>query len=90
MYNCSGLGHPKKLKRFLLKLNVLVNKGCVVLLQLTHIVNTKYLEMIWKHGFLSNCVKANLAGVIIIYKRQYDLVHLVTSMLIMKVDNLLQ
>jgi hypothetical protein len=60
MYNCSGLGHPKKLKRFLLKLNVLVNKGCVVLLQLTHIVNTKYLEMIWKHVFFVKLCKSQL------------------------------
>jgi hypothetical protein len=56
-YNCNGLGDPKKLKRLLLKLNVLVNKGCIVFLQETHIVDTKYLEMIWKHSFLSNCVK---------------------------------
>ena len=31
--------------------------------------------MIWKHGFLSNCVKTNSAGVIILYNKQYDLVH---------------
>jgi exonuclease III len=53
----------------------LVNKGCIVFLQETHIVDTKYLEMIWKHGFLSNCVKTNSAGVIILYNKQYDLVH---------------
>jgi hypothetical protein len=46
-YNCNGLGDQKKLKRLLLKLNVLVNKGCIVFLQETHIVDTKYLEMIW-------------------------------------------
>jgi exonuclease III len=74
-YNCNGLGDPKKLKRLLLKVNVLVNKGCIVFLQETHIVDTKYLEMIWKHGFLSNCVKTNSAGVIILYNKQYDLVH---------------
>jgi exonuclease III/ribosome-associated translation inhibitor RaiA len=74
-YNCNGLGDPKKLKRLLLKLNVLVNKGCIVFLQETHIVDTKYLEMIWKHNFLSNCVKTNSAGVIILYNKQYDLVH---------------
>jgi exonuclease III len=74
-YNCNGLGDPKKLKRLLIKLNVLVNKGCIVFLQETHIVDSKYLEMIWKHGFLSNCVKTNSAGVIILYNKQYDLVH---------------
>ncbi len=74
-YNCNGLDDPKKLKRLLLKVNVLVNKGCIVFLQETHIVNTKYLEIIWKHGILSNCVKTNWAGVIILYNKQYDLVH---------------
>ena len=74
-YNCNGLGDPKKLKRLLLKLNVFVNKGCIVFLQETHIVDTEYLKMIWKHSFLSNCVKTNLAGVIILYNEQYDLVH---------------
>jgi hypothetical protein len=74
-YNCNGLGDPKKLKRLLLKLNVFVKKGCIVFLQETHIVDTKYLKMIWKHSFLSNCVKNNSAGVIILYNKQYDLVH---------------
>jgi exonuclease III len=73
-YNCNGLGDPKKLNRLLLKVNVLVNKCCIVFLQETHIVDTKYLEMIWKHSFLSNCVKTNSAGVIILYNKQYDLV----------------
>jgi exonuclease III len=31
--------------------------------------------MIWKHSFLSNCVKSNSAGVIILYNKQYDLLH---------------
>jgi exonuclease III len=74
-YNCNGLGDPKKLKRLLIKLNVLVNKGCIVFLQETHIVDTKYLEMIWKHSFLSNCIKTNSAGVIILFNKEYDLVH---------------
>jgi exonuclease III len=73
-YNCNGLGDPKKLKRLLLKLKVLVNKGAIVFLQETHIVDTKYFEMIWKHSFLSNCSKTNQAGVIILYNKQYDLV----------------
>jgi hypothetical protein len=46
-YNCNGLGDPKKLKRLLLKLNGMVDKGCIVFLQETHIVNAEYLEMIW-------------------------------------------
>jgi exonuclease III len=78
-YNCNGLGDPKKLKRLLLKLNIFVNKGCIVFLQETHIVDTKYLEMIWKHSFLSNCIKTNSAGVIILYNKEYDLVHKFTD-----------
>jgi hypothetical protein len=31
--------------------------------------------MIWKHSFLSNCVKTNSAGVIILNDKQYDLGH---------------
>ena len=69
-YNCNGLGDPKKLKRLLLKLNGMVDRGCIVFLQETHIVNTKYLEMIWKHNVLSNCVKTDSAGVIILYNKK--------------------
>ena len=74
-YNCNGLGDQKKLKRLLIKLNPMVEKNCIIFLQETHIVNTEYLEMIWKHNFLSNCVKTNSAGVIILYNKQYELVH---------------
>ncbi len=74
-YNCNGLGDRKKLKRLLTKLNPMVEKNCIVYLQETHVVNTEYLEMIWKHNFLSNCVKTNSAGVIILYNKEYNLVH---------------
>jgi hypothetical protein len=73
MCNCNGHGDPKKHKRALIKLDGMVNKGCIIFLQETHIVNNKYLEMIWNH--MSNCVKTNLARVIIIYNKKYDLVH---------------
>jgi len=74
-YNCNGLGDLKKRKRLLLKINVLVKKGCIIFLQEMHIVDTKSPEMIWKYGFLSNCVKTNSARVIILYNKQCDLVH---------------
>ncbi len=38
-------------------------------------MNNKYIVMIWNHTFMSNCVKTNLARVIIIYNKKYDLVH---------------
>ena len=74
-YNCNGLGDLKKRKRLLLKINVLVKKSCIIFLQEMHIVDTKSPEMIWKYGFLSNCVKTNSARVIILYNKQCDLVH---------------
>jgi exonuclease III len=79
MYNSNGLDDQKKLNRLLIKLNVLVNNSCIVFLQEMHIVDTNYLEMIWKHSFLSNCVKTNSAGVIIVYNKQYDLLHKFTD-----------
>ena len=57
----------------------MVEKGCIIFLKVTHKVSTEYLEMIWKHNFLSNCVKTNSAGVIILYKKQYDLVQKITD-----------
>jgi hypothetical protein len=53
----------------------MVNKLCIVFLQETHVVSTKYLEMIWKQKFMSYCVKTNLAGVIILFNKKYDLVY---------------
>jgi hypothetical protein len=74
MCDCNGHGDPKKHKRVLIKLDGMVNKGCIIFLQETHIVSNKYLEMIWNHTFMSNCLKINSARVIIIYNKKYDLV----------------
>jgi exonuclease III len=73
-YNCNGLGNQKKLKRLLMKAGKMVDGGSIVLLQETHLVNTSYLEMFWKQGFLSNCVKSNSAGVAILYNKKYNLI----------------
>jgi exonuclease III len=67
-YNCNGLGDKTKLKRVLTKLSPIVEKGGIVLLQETHIVDTKYLKLFWKNKFESNCCKTNAAGVIILYR----------------------
>jgi exonuclease III len=69
-YNCNGLGNPNKLKRLLNKVDPLVKKGGIILLQETHIVDTSYLKMTWKNNFISNCVKSNSAGVIILFNNQ--------------------
>jgi exonuclease III len=50
----------------------MVDRGCIVFLQETHIVNTKYLKTIGKHNA---CVRTNSAGVIILYNKQFDLVY---------------
>jgi exonuclease III len=72
-YNCNGLGDKKKLKRLLLKVGPKVEKGAIVLLQETHLKDTKYFEMLWKHNFESNCISTNSAGVIILYSKEYEI-----------------
>ena len=72
-YNCNGLGDRRKLKRLLIKLDTMIAKGCIVCLQETHIVNTEYLKIAWKHKFVSNCVKTNSAGVIILFSNKYNI-----------------
>jgi hypothetical protein len=70
-FNTNGLGDRNKLKRLLNKLNPLVEKGSIIFLQETHIVNTEYLKSIWKNGFQSNCVSTNSAGVIILFNSKF-------------------
>jgi exonuclease III len=72
-YNCNGLGDQKKLRRLLLKANKKVQDGAIIFLQETHIVNTDYIKSIWKNKFISNCIKTNSAGVIILYNNKYEL-----------------
>ena len=72
-YNCNGLGDKKKLKRLLFKVGPKVEKGAIVLLQETHLKDTKFFEMIWKHNFVSNCKSTNSAGVIILYNKNYEI-----------------
>jgi exonuclease III len=71
-YNCNGLRDKNKLKRLIIKLGPFVKNGGIVLLQETHITDTKYLSMIWKEKFVSNCVKTNSAGVITLFKQEYE------------------
>jgi exonuclease III len=70
-YNCNGLGDKNKLKRLLNKLGPIVMKGGFVFLQETHLVDLKYLNLIWKHECQSNCVSTNSAGVAILYSKDY-------------------
>jgi exonuclease III len=73
-YNCNGLGNPIKVKRLLHKLEATVNNNGIVFLQETHIVNSNYVKLIWKNSFISNCVKTNSAGVIILFNNQMKII----------------
>jgi hypothetical protein len=39
-FNCNGLGDRKKLKRLLIKLEPIVNRGGIIFLQETHLTDT--------------------------------------------------
>jgi hypothetical protein len=44
-FNCNGLANQTKLKRILLKASEIVNKGGIVFLQETHVVDTGYINI---------------------------------------------
>jgi exonuclease III len=73
-YNTNGLGDKNKLRRILRKSEPIVNKGGLVLLQETHIVNSNDLKLLWKNKFQSNCSSTNSAGLLILYNNEYELV----------------
>ena len=73
-YNCNGLGDKKKLKRLTNKLSPMVDKGAIIFLQETHLIDTSYLKLIWKNKLESNCIRTNSAGVIILYNNNLDLI----------------
>ncbi len=71
-YNTNGLGDKNKLRRLLTKVEPIVSKGGIILLQETHLKETGYLSLIWKFNFVSNCTKTNSAGVIILFNKEYE------------------
>jgi len=73
-FNCNGLRDKRKLKRLILKVTPIIDKGGVILLQETHLTDTNYLKSIFKHKFESNCLKTNSSGVITLYNNNYELV----------------
>jgi exonuclease III len=73
-YNCNGLAKQSKLKRVLLKASEIVDKGGIVFLQETHVVDTSYMELIWKKKFISNCTRTNSAGVIILFGNNFEVI----------------
>jgi hypothetical protein len=73
-YNCNGLGEQKKLKRLLKKVESTVEKGGIVLLQETHIIDVTYLKLNWKYKVEASCFRTNSAGVITLYNNELELV----------------
>jgi exonuclease III len=73
-YNCNGLGDQKKLKRLLRKVEPTVEKGGIILLQETHIVDVTYLKLNWKYKVELSCFRTNSAGVIILYNNELELI----------------
>ena len=71
-YNANGLGDRNKLKRVLSKAGPLVEKDCFLMIQETHLVNTDYLKLVWKQNYLSNCVRTNSAGVMILFNKRFQ------------------
>ena len=71
-YNCNGLGDKSKLRRVLNKAEPIIKKGGFVFLQETHLKDTGYLKIVWKYGFVSNCISSNSAGVLTLYNNNYN------------------
>ena len=72
-FNTNGLRDKLKLKRLLMKINPIIDKGGIALLQETHIVDTGYLKSIWKNKFSSNGVSTNSAGVITLFNNDFEI-----------------
>ncbi len=70
-YNTNGLGDRNKFKRLLLKLEPIVSKGGIILLQETHITHPEILKTSWKNGFAINGSTTNSAGLITLFSDQY-------------------
>jgi len=73
-YNTNGLGDRNKFKRLLLKLEPIVNKGGIVLLQETHIIIPEILKTSSKNCYAMNGSTTNSAGLIILYSDQYKII----------------
>ena len=74
-YNCNGLGDFRKLRRILTKAKPIVEKGGIIFLQETHVTNEDNIRKNWNGGVLSNCVRTNSAGVIILFSQDYKVIN---------------
>ena len=72
-YNCNGLGNIDKFRRVLIKAGKEVQKGGIILLQETHIVDEDLIKLYWKMKYASSCVSTNSGGVMILYDNSWEL-----------------
>ena len=72
-FNTNGLGDKKKLRRLVRKVDPIVSKGGIVMLQETHLKEVDYLTSIWKNNLATNCTSTNSAGVLTLYSNEYKL-----------------
>ena len=74
-YNCNGLGDRKKLKRLMIKVNKVVDKGGIVLLQETHILDRERVTLLTNHKVEISSFTSNSAGVLTIFNNEYEKIY---------------
>jgi len=74
-YNCNGLASRDKRNRVLNKVNKITNKGGIVMLQETHIMDSSQISSSFKGKFLLNQYKSNAAGVAIFLGNEYEIIY---------------
>ena len=67
LYNCNGLGNRDKMRRLFTKARSEVNKGGIILLRETHIVDETLIKMYWNMNYVPSCVSTQSAGVLTLY-----------------------
>jgi len=74
-FNCNGLSVDRKRRRTLLKINDIVNKGGIVMLQETHLTKDDQVLSTYKGGFKLNNHKSNSAGVATFFSNNFKILH---------------
>ena len=70
-YNCNGLGNHDKMRRLFTKARSEVNKGGIILLRETHIVDETLIKMYWNMNYVTSCVSTQSAGVQTLYDNSF-------------------
>jgi exonuclease III len=74
-FNCNGLVVDRKRRRVLLKVNDIINKGGIVMLQETHLTKDEQVLSTYKGGFKLNNHKSNSAGVATFFSNNFEILH---------------